>query len=77
MKTQFQIETDVVNLATGFVYTFTLSPTEALISAAIIGDKKTLLVSDAKTRLAYKQKIRTGNKTLAIGDWCTLQENEA
>lgn len=59
----------VMDLNTGKQFDYvSLSPKDALISCAILNDKKTSSLTDILTRKQYESKIIYGKLTASIGD---------
>ena len=58
----------VRHMIDGWSAHYKLDPIEALISAAIIEDKRTTNLTTEVVRDEYRQKIIFGKKTAAIGD---------
>lgn len=71
------MKSTVYNLETETEYVFCLEPLEALISAAILEDKKASLLTDAATRKKYSQKIRHGILSSTIGDLSVMMRTGA
>lgn len=58
----------VLDLATGAEEYYMLSPVEALISAAIVRDKRTGNLTDQRTRDQYRARILFGTHSASLGD---------
>jgi hypothetical protein len=59
----------VLNLATGEEQTYTTAPIEALITAAIMGDKRTGDINNPLTRERYRKMVIYGRWSASIGDF--------
>ena len=68
---------EVHDLASGTVQFFSTGPEDALISAAIMADRRTGSLTDTKTRDAYRARIISGKRSISIGDLCALTGRES
>ena len=60
--------TEVYNMANNTIETYCCAPVEALISAAILSDKRTGDLTRHSVRRDYRKKIRQGRYYMYIGD---------